>query len=112
MRRDRRGGSPYDPTLSSVLFFLGVLALVISGPAFAQTAAGTFSTVSGQVQIQRAGVTIDATTISREFAAIYGDAPVCGVVTAVSKGVVSVIRFLMSSGCNAAYNTVSRPPKQ
>jgi FecR-like protein len=59
MRRDRRR-RPYDPTLSSVLFFLGVLALVISGRAFAQTAAGTFSTVFGQVQIQRAGVTIGA----------------------------------------------------
>src|SRR6266436_1197094 len=59
MRRDPRR-RPYDRTLSSVLFFLGVLALVISGPAFAQTAAGTFSTVSGQVQIQRAGVTIGA----------------------------------------------------
>src|ERR1700687_2026092 len=60
MRRDRRR-RPYDRTLSSrVLFFLGVLALAISGPAFAQTAAGTFSTVSGQVQIQRAGVTIGA----------------------------------------------------
>ena len=60
MRRDRRR-RPYDRTLSStVFFFLGVLALATSGPAFAQTAAGTFSTVSGQVQIQRAGVTIGA----------------------------------------------------
>ena len=59
MRRDRRR-RPYDPTLSSVLLFLGVLALVISGRAIAQTAAGTFSTVFGQVQIQRAGVTIGA----------------------------------------------------
>jgi len=40
--------------------FLGALTLAISGPVFAQTAAGTFATVSGQVQIQRAGVTIGA----------------------------------------------------
>src|SRR6266851_4405077 len=63
MRRDRRRG-PYDDILSAVLFFLGVLlnffALALSAPAFAQTAAGTFSTVNGQVQIQRAGVTIGA----------------------------------------------------
>src|SRR5713226_3643054 len=63
MRRDRRR-RPYDSRLSSVFLFLGVLlcflALATSGPAFAQTAAGTFSTVFGQVQIQRAGVTIGA----------------------------------------------------
>ncbi len=61
--RDRRRRL-HDATLSSVLFFLGVLlnffALALCAPAFAQTAAGTFSTVSGQVQIQRAGVTIGA----------------------------------------------------
>src|SRR5208282_6933862 len=34
--------------------------LVVSGPALAQTAAGSFSSVSGQVQIQRAGATIGA----------------------------------------------------
>src|SRR6266478_5194603 len=59
MRRDRRG-ILYDSTLSAVLLFLGVLAFASSGPAFAQAAAGTFSTVSGQVQIQRVGVTIGA----------------------------------------------------
>jgi len=58
MRRERR--RPYDSRLSSVFLFLGFLVLATSGPAFAQTAAGTFSTVSGQVQIQRAGVTIGA----------------------------------------------------
>src|SRR6266404_3417254 len=62
--RDRRRRL-YDATLrAAVPFFLGVLlnffALALSAPAFAQTAAGTFSTVSGQVQIQRAGVTIGA----------------------------------------------------
>src|SRR5216684_2784048 len=75
MRRDRRRRPydatcrdrprrPYDAALSSVPFYLGVLlnffALALGAPAFAQTAAGTFSTVSGQVQIQRAGVTIGA----------------------------------------------------
>ena len=64
MRRDRRRRL-YDATLSAAVpFFLGVLlnfiALALSASAFAQTAAGTFSTVSGQVQIQRAGVTIGA----------------------------------------------------
>jgi hypothetical protein len=58
MRRDRR--KPHDATLGAVLLLLGALALVISGPAFAQTAAGSFATVTGQVQIQRAGATIGA----------------------------------------------------
>src|SRR3981189_2460297 len=62
MRRDRR--RPCEATFSAVLSFLGLVlsfsALLASGSAFAQTAAGTFSTVSGQVQIQRAGATIGA----------------------------------------------------
>src|SRR6266404_7516561 len=58
MRRERR--RPYDSGLSSVFLFLGFFVLATSGAALAQTAAGTFSTVSGQVQIQRAGVTIGA----------------------------------------------------
>jgi hypothetical protein len=58
MRRDRR--IPHDATLGAVRLLLGALALVISGPAFAQTAAGSFATVTGQVQIQRAGATIGA----------------------------------------------------
>src|SRR4029077_16983081 len=58
MRRERR--RPYDSRFSIVFLFLGFFVLATSGPAFAQTAAGTFSTVSGQLQIQRTGVTIGA----------------------------------------------------
>lgn len=60
MDRDRR--RLRDSTLAAVLLLIGSLTLMISNPAFAQTAAGTFSTVSGQVQIQRAGTTIGATS--------------------------------------------------
>jgi FecR protein len=58
MRRDRR--NLCDAKFSAVLLLLGSLTLAISGPVFAQTAAGTFSTVTGQVQIQRGGATIGA----------------------------------------------------
>src|SRR6266849_7343503 len=57
MRRDRR--RPCDATCA-VLLLLGALAPLISAPTFAQTAAGSFATVTGQVQIQRGGATIGA----------------------------------------------------
>jgi ferric-dicitrate binding protein FerR (iron transport regulator) len=58
MRRDRP--KTHDATLGAVLLLLGMVALFRSGPAFAQAAAGSFSSVSGPVQIQRAGATIGA----------------------------------------------------
>jgi hypothetical protein len=58
MRRARR--NPCDPKIGAVLSLLCALIFAISEPVFAQTAAGTFSTVTGQVQIQRAGATIGA----------------------------------------------------
>src|SRR5208282_172875 len=56
----RRNRSHYNAVLGAGLLLISALVLVVSGPALAQTAAGSFSSVSGQVQIQRAGATIGA----------------------------------------------------
>ena len=52
MRRDR---SIHSARVGVELLLISALLLVVSGPARAQTAAGSFQTVSGQVQIQRSG---------------------------------------------------------
>src|SRR5271169_3720532 len=49
MRRDRSAGTAAE------LLIIGALLLLISGPVLAQTVAGSFQSVAGQVQIQRAG---------------------------------------------------------
>lgn len=54
----RRNRGHYSAVLGAELLLISALVLVVSGPALAQTAAGSFSSVSGQVQIQRAGATI------------------------------------------------------
>ncbi len=54
----RRNRSHYSALFGVELVLMSALVLVVSGPALAQTAAGSFSSVSGQVQIQRAGSTI------------------------------------------------------
>jgi hypothetical protein len=56
----RRNRNHYSAVLSAELLLISALVLVVSGPAHAQTAAGSFSSVSGQVQIQRTGATIGA----------------------------------------------------
>src|ERR1035437_10769779 len=56
----RRNRSHYSAVFGAELLLISALVLVVSGPALAQTAAGSFSSVSGQVQIQRAGATIGA----------------------------------------------------
>src|SRR5271156_2916452 len=53
MRRDRR--SRFSAGLGAGLMLISALVLMASGSALAQTAAGSFQSVSGQVQIQRAG---------------------------------------------------------
>src|SRR5271157_718814 len=54
MRRDRR--SHYiSAGFGAGLLLICALVLAVSGPALAQTAAGSFLSVSGQVQIQRTG---------------------------------------------------------
>jgi FecR protein len=53
-RSHRSAGSGVELLLISALF------LLVSGPALAQTAAGSFQSVTGQVQIQRTGGTIGA----------------------------------------------------
>jgi hypothetical protein len=58
MRRDRP--KFHDATLGAVLLLISALAVLRSAPAFAQAAAGSFSSVSGPVQIQRGGSTIGA----------------------------------------------------
>ena len=55
----RRNRNHYSAVFGAELLLIA-LVLVVSGPALAQTAAGSFSSVSGQVQIQRAGATIGA----------------------------------------------------
>ena len=45
----------YSAGFGAELLLISALVLVASGPALAQTAAGSFYSVSGQVQIQRAG---------------------------------------------------------
>src|SRR5271156_6944049 len=52
MRRDR---THHRAGVAAGLLIINALFLVISGPVLAQTAAGSFQSVSGQVQIQRAG---------------------------------------------------------
>lgn len=52
----RRNRSHFSALFGAQL--IGALVLVLSGPALAQVPAGSFSSVSGQVQIQRAGATI------------------------------------------------------
>lgn len=54
----RRNQSHYSAVFGAQLLLISALVLVVSGPALAQTAAGSFSSVRGQVQIQRAGATI------------------------------------------------------
>src|SRR5271155_5694159 len=49
MRRDRSAGTAAE------LLIIGALLLLISRPVLAQTVAGSFQSVAGQVQIQRAG---------------------------------------------------------
>ena len=56
----RRNRSHYSAVFGAELLLISALVLMVSGPALAQTAAGSFSSVSGQVQIQRAGATIGA----------------------------------------------------
>ncbi|MGB8412441.1 MAG: FecR family protein [Candidatus Binatus sp.] len=56
----RRNRNHYSAVLGAELLLISALVLVVSGPALAQTAAGSFSSVSGQVQIQRTGATIGA----------------------------------------------------
>ena len=56
----RRNRSHYSAVFGAELLIISALVLVVSGPALAQTAAGSFVSVSGQVQIQRAGATIGA----------------------------------------------------
>ena len=56
----RRNRSHYSAVFGAELLLISALVLVVSGPALAQTAAGSFSSVSGQAQIQRAGATIGA----------------------------------------------------
>jgi len=53
MRRDRR--SHFSACLGAELLLMSALVLVVCGPAMAQTAAGSFQSASGQVQIQRSG---------------------------------------------------------
>jgi ferric-dicitrate binding protein FerR (iron transport regulator) len=53
MRRDRR--SRFSAGLGAGLMLISALVLMASGSALAQTAAGSFQSVSGQVQIQRGG---------------------------------------------------------
>ena len=55
-----RNRSHYSALFGAELLLISALVLVVSGPALAQTAAGSFSSVSGQVQIQRTGATIGA----------------------------------------------------
>jgi len=52
MLRDR---IRYSAGVAAELLFIGAMLFVVSGPALAQTAAGSFQSVSGQVQIQRSG---------------------------------------------------------
>ena|SRR5271165_1695700 len=52
MLRDR---THHRAGVAAGLFILSALMLVISGPVLAQTVAGSFQSVAGQVQIQRAG---------------------------------------------------------
>src|SRR5271155_2720028 len=52
MRRDR---SHRGAGIRAGLLLVGALLLLASGPALAQTAAGSFESVSGQVQILRGG---------------------------------------------------------
>jgi len=56
----RRNRSQYSAVFGAELLLIGALVLAVSGPALAQTAAGSFSSVSGEVQIQRAGASIGA----------------------------------------------------
>jgi len=56
----RRNRSHFSVLFGVELLLTSALVLVVSGPALAQTVAGSFSSVSGQVQIQRAGATIGA----------------------------------------------------
>ncbi len=56
----RRNRSHFSAVFGAELLLISALVLVVSRPALAQTAAGSFSSVSGQVQIQRAGATIGA----------------------------------------------------
>jgi ferric-dicitrate binding protein FerR (iron transport regulator) len=53
MRRDRR--SRICAGFGAELLLIGALVFLVSRPALAQTAAGSFESVSGQVQIQRGG---------------------------------------------------------
>ncbi|MGH7924789.1 MAG: FecR family protein [Candidatus Binatus sp.] len=52
MLRDR---IHYSAGVAAELLFISALMLLVSGPALAQTAAGSFQSVNGQVQIQRVG---------------------------------------------------------
>src|SRR5271156_882441 len=52
MRRDR---THHRAGVAAGLLIINALFLVISGPVLAQTVAGSFQSVAGQVQIQRAG---------------------------------------------------------
>ena len=56
----RRNRGHYSAVFGAELLLISALVLVVSGPALAQTAAGSFSSVSGRVQIRRAGATIGA----------------------------------------------------
>jgi ferric-dicitrate binding protein FerR (iron transport regulator) len=53
MRRDRR--SHFSAGFGAELLLISALVLAVCGPAMAQTAAGSFQSASGQVQIQRSG---------------------------------------------------------
>ncbi len=56
----RRNRSHYSAVFGVELLLICALVLVAYGPVLAQTAAGSFSSVSGEVQIQRTGGTIGA----------------------------------------------------
>jgi len=56
----RPARSHYSAVFGALLFLISAPVLMVSGPALAQTAAGSFSSVSGQVQIQRAGAIVGA----------------------------------------------------
>ncbi len=58
MRRDRLGC--YSALFAAEVLFVSAVMFAICRPAMAQTSAGSFSSVSGQVQIQRAGAAIGA----------------------------------------------------
>ena len=61
MRRDNR--SHLSAGFGAGLLFASALLLLVSGSAMAQTAAGSFASVTGQVTIQRTGgATIGAAT--------------------------------------------------